>query len=112
MCALVMKGWREDRKEVVKERLESGDLDLHNLPAGLHNDIMDITRYHSATVSTRVEEVTQTEAFGDADGSDLRTHAYLSIVLFGVFGASYDHTGNLKATFRITLAAGRYTSHL
>ena len=108
LCTLVMKGWREDRKEVVKERLASGD--LFTVPEDIHDDILDIEKYRLASVSLWVEKVAQIEGFGELENNKSRALAFVCVALHGAFKASFDHTCNLMATFRIT-TSGWYSPY-
>ncbi len=94
-----MKGWREDREVVVAERLHSGDINIHYLPDDFYSDILAIEKYQSASVAVCVEEVTNTENFG-SDGC-LKPHSFTRFVLYGAYQASFDHTRDLNAAFRV-----------
>ncbi|KAH0526031.1 hypothetical protein TsFJ059_009413 [Trichoderma semiorbis] len=61
LCAIVMKGWREYRPEIIKSDLQNASFPLDNPPEDLYDDIATIDAYLHGEVDVQVERINRSD---------------------------------------------------
>ncbi|KAL7955547.1 heterokaryon incompatibility domain-containing protein [Trichoderma compactum] len=95
LCAIVVKGWREYRPEVIKSDLQNAAFPQEDLPEDLYDDIATIDAYLDGEVGVEVERINRSD-----DGRH-KVQFILTIRCHVGVRTSSDGHGALCARFRI-----------
>lgn len=95
LCAIVMKGWREYRPELIKSDLQNASFPLEYPPEDLYDDIATIDAYLNGEVGVEVERINRSD--------DGRHKVQFILTISCNVGArtSSDGHGALCARFRV-----------
>lgn len=95
LCAIVMKGWREYRPELIKSDLQNASFPLEDPPEDLYDDIAAIGAYLNGGVEVQVERINRSD-----DGRHKVQFIMTIWCSVGVRTSSDGH-GALRARFRV-----------